>query len=155
MTEEELNKLSQEELLKKQAESLTRWVKNHRERYTVIELANKIGARRLSLYQWMRGQVTMPEDKCEKLAKIFGITPAELRYGIQEFNEDDMAFVVSVLVKEMALRDLTLPAEKVGIIATALYNNMQDYKRAMMNNYAKESVERSLKVQIEALVSMQ
>jgi predicted transcriptional regulator len=134
-----------------QATALTRLV-NH-SKYTVVEIANKVGVNRQTIYKLMNGDVATPEDKIEKLGRLFNKKPAELRYDISVFNVDDLKLCVKILEDELNQVNKIMPSEKKSELIAWLYETMQEYKRSLNNDFSIPSFLRTAKKTMDFMIN--
>lgn len=127
---------SASELFAAQSSALKRLIKNYG--MSVTELGRKIDVQKQNLHIWMRGQAIIPEPVVQKLAKIFGVHPAEIRYDVPAFNEEDLKSVVVLLELFLNSEEKELdPIRKANAISV-LYNNKQHYRRMALKDFSEK-----------------
>lgn len=105
---------------------------------SVTDLGKEIGVQKQNLHIWMRGQAIIPEASVQKLAQFFKVHPAEIRYDVPAFNEEDLKSVVVLLELFLKSQGKELdPVRKSKAIAV-LYNNKQHYRRMALKDFSEK-----------------
>lgn len=145
-------KTPNETLLEKQASSLKRLVKNSE--LSVVEIAKRIGVDRQTIYLWQRGKVAIPEDKLILLGKLFGKEPAEIRYDITLFNQNDMATVIRIIETELSKRGITqIKPERKAALVSSLYALYQSQKRVLHESFIEKDFESTVNHSIDSFTA--
>jgi len=120
-------------LLKKQGDNLNRIIKLSG--INITDLAKKLEVERLTFYNWIQGKCPISEDKLVELSIIFDADPAEIRYGTNVFNKNDLVTVLTLVERELAQRDITASPEKKAAVVAALYQLYQTQKRILHKEF--------------------
>lgn len=120
-------------LLKKQGDNLGRIIKLSG--INITDLSKKLEVDRLTIYNWIQGKNPISEDKLVELGIIFDADPAEIRYGINVFNKNDLITVLTLVERELAQRNIDASPEKKAAVVAALYQLYQTQKRLLHKEF--------------------
>lgn len=138
-----------EESLATQSAALRRLVANSG--MTVIQIGEKIGTHKQNLHIWMSGRAVIPEPAVQKLAEVFGVHPAEIRYDIPAFSKEDLKETAIMLEEHLKSIGKELdPVSKAKAIVY-LYGRKTKIRREMFKEFADVEFETNVKDYIESL----
>ncbi len=132
-----------------QSAALRRLVKNSG--ISVIDLAGKIGIEKQTVHKWMRGSSLIPEHMVKKLADIFGVHPAEIRYDIPAFSKEDLRAVALLLEQFLVSQKKELDPESKAKAIAYLYGKKQRYRRSIFKEFAESEFEVEAREYLETL----
>lgn len=105
---------------------------------SIVDIAKRLGVDRKSLYNWMRGENAIPDDKLSELSELFEVEPVEIRYGVSLFNKQDLITVIMMIEKELDIRNIRLTPERKAAVVAALYTLFQSQKRLLHKQFLEK-----------------